>query len=484
MDALASYLDDAYGRECFIKVHASTGQTVEHYVDPETGDPLNFNFLPHYADPRLGVMPHTVQHYALDDPAPTYGNESFGYMREFLQQQVGRRRVIWHPETAYWVSFDVDVPLFLPVYALRRVRDLRLLAADEEAGLMGRDEHAGGRMDGQLTFSSGWEWGYWLHDVVTARAAWRPPTDAPDDATALAEMLEPVVRPFGEAADEVRDALVALAQAELELLIEGRVGGVPPTDIVRRNGQAYLQGFETWDDVSDQAEGLPGIHLTRTQPDRLGLVELRNPLHGPPDYDEELEPLLAEMKATLTAAAADLTALRASVPAETLPLYDDLLDAAQVTALRARQVHGLYDYVGGLWTEPDAWRDERLADAREALDEARAVVEAHESRYRVPPDRIAGWRPNPTAYDFAYLWTARTLFFWWRDEGKAVEAPLSPCYWNIINPAKVGLGEGTLSDATDVVTELFDAVPGLGSVTDCLGAPASEPVMPPPGLRD
>jgi hypothetical protein len=31
------------------------------YPDPRTGDPINFNFLPTYADPGLGVMPHTVQ---------------------------------------------------------------------------------------------------------------------------------------------------------------------------------------------------------------------------------------------------------------------------------------------------------------------------------------------------------------------------------------------------------------------------------------
>ena len=31
------------------------------YPDPRTGEPINFNFLPTYADAGLGVMPHTVQ---------------------------------------------------------------------------------------------------------------------------------------------------------------------------------------------------------------------------------------------------------------------------------------------------------------------------------------------------------------------------------------------------------------------------------------
>src|SRR5207248_791260 len=101
-----------------------------------------------------------VEMYGFDDPAPTYGNTDFGYMKDFLEKEIGTREVVWHPETAYWITYDIDVPLFLPAYAERRVADLRTLANDERA--------TGRRMDGQMIFSSGWEWGYWLNDVVTA----------------------------------------------------------------------------------------------------------------------------------------------------------------------------------------------------------------------------------------------------------------------------------------------------------------------------
>jgi hypothetical protein len=33
-------------------------------------------------------------------------------------------------------------------------------------------EADGFKIDGQMNFDSGWEWGYWLNDVITARAAW------------------------------------------------------------------------------------------------------------------------------------------------------------------------------------------------------------------------------------------------------------------------------------------------------------------------
>lgn len=487
MDELARHLDEAHGRTALIKIHTSSGQTVPNYTDPDTGEPLNFNFLPHYADPRLGIMPHTVQHYAVDDPAPTYGNTDFAFMFEFLAEEAGRRTVVWHPETAYWVSFDIDVPLLLPVYAERRLHDARLIAQAEDAGLTGRDEHAGAPIDGQLTFSSGWEWGYWVQEVVTARAAWNPRTDLDDDA-ALFAAFEPVVQPFGAVGPQVASLLVQLAKAQHELLIEGRVDGTAPSEIVRRNGQAYLQGWEPFDDLTDLGQDIPGISFTMTQPEKLGLVEMRNPLHSPPAYSSQLDPLLAEMESRFGDIADQLEALAPEIPVEAAPLFADLAVGARMTALRARQVHALYNYVDGIYDQDDAELAARLQVARDALDDAQALVLAHEANYRVDPDRIAAWRPNPTAYDFTYLWTARSLYFWWRDEAKAVLAPANPCYLNIIDPVLVGFGEGMLTDASSALATVFDAIPGLGAVAQCLAvqddAPDGGPVLPPPGLRE
>ena len=44
---------------------------------------------PPLLQPRLGVFPHTVQVYALDDPtAGAYGNANFSYMEEYLVAEV------------------------------------------------------------------------------------------------------------------------------------------------------------------------------------------------------------------------------------------------------------------------------------------------------------------------------------------------------------------------------------------------------------
>lgn len=484
MDELARHLDEEHGRTALIKIHTSSGQTVANYDDPDTGEPLNFNFLPHYADPRMGIMPHTVQHYGLDDLAPTYGNTDFDFMFEFMREEAGSRTVVWHPETAYWVSFDVDVPLLLPVYAERRLHDLRLIAAAEDAGMTGKGALAGSPIDGQLTFSSGWEWGYWLQEVVTARASWDPHVEITDEDEALRVALAPVVRPFGVVAPQISEILVEYMHAQHELLIEGRIDGNPPADIVRRNGQAYMQGFEPFDDVGDLADDLPGVPLTMTQPARLGLVEMLNPLHAPPPYSSQLEPLLAEMETRFTATADALEALHPMIPESADPLYLDLMVGARVTALRAQQVHALYNYVDGTYDQPDDVLEQRLQIARDALDAAAILVVDHEANYRVPPDRIAGWRDNPTAYSFTYLWTARSMYYWWRDEAKAVLAPINPCYLNIIDPVLVGYGEGSLTDAAGVLADVFEVVPGLGAVAECLTVPDGGPPLPPPGLRD
>jgi len=202
---------------------------------------------------------------------------------------------------------------------------------------------------------------------------------------------------------------------------------------------------------------------------------MRNPLHDPPGYSAEVEPLLAELETRLSLLAAELDGVAQNVPTATEPLMDDLVAAARVTALRAEQVHGLYDYVDGFWTAPAAWRQQRLQAAQNALDAAQLIVNEREQHYRTDPQRIAGWGNNPTAYEFGYLWTVHSLYYWWRDEGKAVEIPISPCYRNIIHPVDVGFGEGLGHDAADILAQLFASVPGIGAISECLTVPSSEP---------
>lgn len=475
MNELVAQATGVHGVPVFVKVHASTGQTAAGYTDPRSGSPINFNFLPHFADARLGVLPHTVQHYGLDDPAPTYGNASFEPIRRFMNWQAGKRPVRWYPESAYWVSFDVDVPLFLPVYAERRLHDLRLIAGDETGK---RFENTGERIDGQLVFSSGWEWGYWLNDVVAAHAAFDPHLELSDDRAAFRALLTESLASLGTESAAVVDWIDRVSNAERDLLLLGKVNGVAPTESML-TGQGYLQGWETWDDVSKLGSSAT-TRVPLTQPDKLGLVDMRNPLHSGPAYDPKVKALLAAMRSSLDTFATEIETIAGRVEGPGRGLVDELADSARITALRARQLHGLYDYVSTYSVfGSDPARLARLADARQALDDAATVVARREGHYRVPLNRVAAWRSNPTAYAYGYLWTVHRLHYWWRDEGKAVDVQTSPCYLNIINAVDLGFGEGLGTDAVRVLGDLL----GTDGSRSCLAEPSSEPVYPPSGLR-
>jgi hypothetical protein len=60
---LTTYIENEYpGKKAYIKMHVSMGQTCKGFPSPiaPKGAPIDFNFLPVFANKSLGVMPHTV----------------------------------------------------------------------------------------------------------------------------------------------------------------------------------------------------------------------------------------------------------------------------------------------------------------------------------------------------------------------------------------------------------------------------------------
>ncbi|KAL6077698.1 60S ribosomal protein L11 [Balamuthia mandrillaris] len=410
MNEVVEYSASQWNRAVFIKCHCSTGQTCAEFKDPITGKPLNFNFLPYFADARLGVLPHTVQFYNFTQPAPTYGNRNFKGMLQFLEENLGKRPVVYHGETAYWVNFDIDVPLFLPLFAQSRVEDLRAIATLENH-LHNNNEHhkekKGRRMEGQMNFNSGWEWGYWLNDVVTLRGAWNPLVEEQSTSRgAVKQLLQPLRNAFGEViGEELVEVLLDVMEVEAHLLVEGSVDGgkTRPSSVEKRNGQAYLQGWDTWSDLTS----LVSSNVV-TQPNKLGLQSALNPWSNP-SYNKEIAPLLEAMALNFTALANRLDGLSASVPSSVQDLFDELRDSIQITASRAVQIYSLYNYAASWYKFDAAYRQAQLQTAQQAITKATAIVRSREAAYRVPVQRIAAWRKNPTVYHYGYLWTVHSL---------------------------------------------------------------------------
>eukprot|EP00439_Symbiodinium_sp_Y106_P026528 s5902_g3.t1 len=453
-----------------VKNHCSTKQHAEGFQDPrpgKQGEPLNFNYLNYFADAKIVSMPHTVQAYSLTDPAPTYGNANFSDLREwtaFLLQQ--GRPVVFYPETAYWVNYDISVPLFLaPLYASDRLEDADTLDAMPAAA----------PLLGQLNFESGWQWGYWLANSVQALVAWRRPTAGLGGAfSQLFRFLPTATR------QALTELLLDFAAAQRQLLVEGRRADgtrtqpAPGAGPGSATGIAYLQGSEGLSDLASLAarylgEGAP-------QPDRLHLQELWR--ETPPAsvrllhllgegvtaagfsggaalrrarrawFQEELWPLLRESNATFSALAARFAALAIALPASPShrEVLQDLADSAQLLALRCSQVLTLYEYVA-LCAPGECLG--RLAAGRAAIRSAQVLVSARAEHFGLKSlgehgkGLVLEWsRAVPTAYSYGYLWAAQTLFYWRRDQA-IVEFEISdPCFGAINDPLELGLSGG------------------------------------------
>jgi len=134
-------------RQLFIKIHVSSNQSDQHYG--------NYNFLPKFADPDVGILPHTVFFYGLEDEiAPMYGNQDFYHIKEFMSQQSKVRPTWYYPESSYFIGLDIDVPLLLTDYLISRSADFDIL-----------DKL---KVPGQINFTTGHENGYWLIDWTIA----------------------------------------------------------------------------------------------------------------------------------------------------------------------------------------------------------------------------------------------------------------------------------------------------------------------------
>ena len=70
------------------------------------------------ANGSMGVLPHTVQDYALDEPTDgAYGNDDFSALRRWMAWEVANdtthRQVVFHPETNCAPSFAIPATLSL-----------------------------------------------------------------------------------------------------------------------------------------------------------------------------------------------------------------------------------------------------------------------------------------------------------------------------------------------------------------------------------
>eukprot|EP00762_Andalucia_godoyi_P000709 ANDGO_05417.mRNA.1 hypothetical protein ACA1_389450 len=435
----------------WVKVHCSQGQTAPHYGN------IDYNFVAQFADPRVVLLPHTVQPFSLDDPTwNSYGNRNFTFMLDFMKSLPAERRSVYYGETAYWVNDDTATGMFWPIYIDRRAHDLTII--EQEVPYC----------QGFHTFHSGFAWGYNLIDYALMSLFDTSIRPRLSTATAERNWVKVVSPIFGNTRTQL---LTDLIDTQREWFIEN-------------DGMAYVQGQDTWSEIGDDIahtheqppRSLTPLPLLMSskfaevdkkprdlyiQSVRSLLTNMRSAFTNVTDHMKALEmPDVSQKLSSTPGVSVDWTSqwkLAALVSKDYSSFWSDVLDGTSLLSLRSSQIALMYESCFTLEFPTDALHS--------IFVEATSIVERGRDRMRVAyPQRLYGWIPsNPTSYNHMYLWTADSLYFMWRDVlriheslvvhagGSDVIAWLwiwSPCFLNMVDPLQIaGLGEGGFSTA-------------------------------------
>ena len=223
----------------------------------------------------------------------------------------------------------------------------------------------------------------------------------------------------------------------------------------------------SWESFSElEAAFAPGA---LTQPSKVSYNDMKD-ASAPPG------PLLAQINSTFVTLAAEYTALVATVPLSARKLAQELADTMTITSNRAQLVIKL-----AAASIDSKSKESHLEDALSTINATLEVMNRRVALYRVPASRIGEWKPSPTAYTFGYLWSASSLYYFWRDYGLVAKKSLrsrTPCYVNFENPADVALGQGLLDSLAKALRKIFGNLPITDLIADCLAPPKDAPQFP------
>lgn len=352
-------------------VHVGNTQRVDYMGETN----LIYYFLLKFADPSVIPDIHTVMYYNLfDDAGGAYQHDMFDEHREYLLDLMcSGKPHSYVPESGYWVAFDNSIPTYVPLYVYSRWRDIEGLKAANC-----------GPLDNHVLFTTGWEWGFWLHDWANLHDVYEH-TATPHEliARAYAPDLGPkAAAVIGELMDEQKKAL-----------IDERLA-------------AYMASRDVIIDAGRELD--PPII---SQPDRIQFDALAE---GRADVDL----FDANVLGPLEAHADTLDALDRKLEALDLPdtrWGREVREGFEIDRIRARFVHALYaavtKHVRG--QSPDA----DYAEAEALYQRAKAVVAArHGDMHDERGERLVdNTTPNKTYYQYGYLFHADILCFWQRE---------------------------------------------------------------------
>ena len=301
------------------------------------------------------------------------------------------RETWYYPESAYWVTFDNSIPLLLLPYLGARWRDIQTV---KEIGI-----------PGHVTFSSGWEWGYWLVDWSIARWSWEYSENNDVLQTAPLQYIK-----------EIWDGK---QNENLEML-----AGFQQNAFIDQNLLQYLCPTNPTDELPKKFSK----QFQPRMPHKWGEMGKRNFLKKHPDFQPPIDALLQAAIDQLQLAE---TLSKNPVPSDPLlaALQAEILDAISVTALRCLHQAQLLQSVLG--------DEAAFSEAKATRKCANEIVRAQEKRYRYPLKLLTSNYKSFTAYDFGYLHTVHDLHFWKREEAQFKRRKTTVFFRNKYDLAKI-----------------------------------------------
>jgi hypothetical protein len=362
-------------------------------------------------DSAYGLFVHTVMFYSLlDTSTPVYRNKDFSHLRTLLQESKQYRDTWYFPESAYWITFDASIPMFLTPYLDARLEDI--IYCDTSGGI-----------DGHITFSSGWEWNYWLIDWSIARWCWkenesgqttqsRQTTKNTETETAL-QFLSQVVKDekFVQFAGEVKDLQ-----------------------------NKYIKNDE-----------LIKVMDAQTITDEIG-GKINLEFHPRPEYPykyimnkatlRELDFIRKKYVVGLDRYVQQYNLIRSKYSfGDTDKLINEMLRSFDIVALRAEHRKNTLLYLITSRTNKINHTSEPiqlyLDNAKAIREKGLAIVKQQENNYRYPASSIAVKKISKTVYNFGYLYTVSNLHFWEREELQAKNNKWKFWYQNIWDVLKI-----------------------------------------------
>jgi hypothetical protein len=275
---------------------------------------------------------------------------------------------------------------------------------------------------GHVTFSSGWEWGYWLTDWSIARWSWEQKFNGEKMKNEPLQYAAMLVQE-----EEWLNGMRTAMQLQQKYIKD--------KELIR-----YLSPLAFSDEIPSFLYNLElqprpfysNQYLAeKALPYQLDTLR-KNAVEQLLEFADSCDVMLFDLKKFSDAV----------VDAELQALSAEFLRGLQITALRARHRAHTLSYLiekreAKIKKQPFSDANEHLKTAEKIREQALELVRRQESLYRYPLTHIAKEFQSKTAYDFGYLFTVSNLHYWKREEEQLRQEKYGPFFMNIMDIGRI-----------------------------------------------